>query len=183
MATPRDIWLARRAKWAGAHYALRIVLEARRAGIPISLGFALIEKESNFRNVYGHDPVRSVRPRRPGMTDLAAKLTPVQGGPVTKVNYQVYKQRRQRGLGMQGVGPAQLTWHEYQDRADQRGGCWIPKHNIAVGFDVVAAHMRQSDGGVREAVRKYNGSGKAAENYAQDVMQRYVNWHNILKTR
>ena len=37
--------------------------------------------------------------------------------------YQEYKRRRPRD-GMQGVGPAQLTWFEFQDQADALGGCY-----------------------------------------------------------
>ena len=54
--TPRDLVLARRAKRHGARYSLRIIREARRAGIPISLAFAIVEQESRFLNVCGHDP-------------------------------------------------------------------------------------------------------------------------------
>jgi hypothetical protein len=68
IATPRDLLLARRAKRAGAAYALRIIWEARAAGLPISLGFAIVEEESSDRvtragrNVYGHDDVRNRAP-------------------------------------------------------------------------------------------------------------------------
>jgi hypothetical protein len=57
----RDLALAAKAKARGGRYCLRIILEARRAGIPISLGFALLEQESSdritpgARNVFGHD--------------------------------------------------------------------------------------------------------------------------------
>src|SRR4051812_20267077 len=103
----RDLQLAHRARSHGANYSLRIVREARRADIPISLGFALIEQESNFKNVFGHDPTIYTG-----------------AGKVTRAKYRAYKKKRgSRGEGgMQGVGPAQLTWWSTQDDADDRGG-------------------------------------------------------------
>jgi hypothetical protein len=163
--TPRDLVLARRAKKHGANYSLRIIIEARQAVIPISLGFALIEKESGFRNVFGHDPTTSI---------------PVswRGTQVTKSKYEHYKANRASG-GMQGVGPAQLTWWAYQDQADHRGGCWIPKHNISVAFDHLAALLKinRSKHG---AIAKYNGTGSAADKYASDVAVRQAKWHSWL---
>lgn len=158
--TPRNIWLAVRAKRHGAKYSLRIVLEARRAGIPISLGFALIEQESGFRNVFGHDP------------------TIFRGaGTVTKDKYLAYKKARGR-RNMQGVGPAQLTWWEYQDRADHFGGCWQPKHNIRVGFEVLAAHIKRH--GRTKGIMRYNGSGEQAALYSQQVLWKMRRWHDRL---
>lgn len=174
MASARDLLLARRAKKAGANYSLRIIWEARRAGIPISAGFALVEQESNFRNVFGHDPVRSI---------------PVswRGTSVTRDKYLRYKANRKAGLGMQGVGPVQLTWYEFQDRADRLGGCWIPRHNIRVGFEEFAKRFKvcrhrgfNTRGSVRYAGRDYNGSGPAAEAYGRELLNKYDHWHRIL---
>lgn len=160
----RDQQLAHRAKANGAQYSLRIVIEARRAGIPISLGFALVEQESGFRNVYGHDPVANRAPK---------------GGRVTKHNYlNVYLPDRKAGRGMQGVGPCQLTWYAFQDQADHLGGCWIAKNNIRVAFDHLAALIRSN--GVKTGLRAYNGSGPNAERYARQVLARQSKWHRRL---
>lgn len=156
----RDQELAQRAKEHGARYSLRIIREARRAGIPISLGFALIEQESNFTNVFGHDP-----------TIFAG------AGTVTKAKYAAYRKQRGR-TRMQGVGPAQLTWWEYQDRADERGGCWIARHNIAVGFDILAAHIKAK--GTRAGIAAYNGTGAKANRYATQVLDKQDKWHRRL---
>jgi hypothetical protein len=158
----RDNELAHKAKAHGARYSLRIVLEARRADIPISLGFALVEQESGFSNVFGHDP------------------TIFQGaGKVTKSKYLEYKrQRGTPGRKMQGVGPCQLTWWTYQDRADRYGGCWVARHNIRVAFEDLAELMKQH--GRREGLKRYNGSGVAADRYATSVLRRQQRWHTIL---
>lgn len=88
-----------------------VVREAKRSSLPVSLVCAIVEKESGFRNVFGHDPTIFVG-----------------AGTVTKEKYLAYKQQHgPRGKGgMQGVGPCQLTWWTLQDRADVLGGCWMP---------------------------------------------------------
>ena len=159
---PRDMQLAVRAKRAGANYSLRIVLEARRAGIPVSLAFALVEQESNFKNVFGHDPTHHV------------------GGDVTKARYAEYlRQRGKTGKGgMQGVGPTQLTWWEFQDVADALGGAWKPANNIRVGMWQLSRLIDQY--GTREGIARYNGSGPKADAYAESVLKKQKRWHNIL---
>lgn len=157
----RDQELANRAKEHGANYSLRIIREARRHDeIPVSLAFALIEQETGFRNVFGHDP-----------TIFAG------AGAVTKAKYLAYRAKRGptgRG-GMQGVGPCQLTWWEYQDRADHYGGCWKPACNIRVGLEVLAANIRAH--GEHHGIARYNGEGPAAEQYARTVRGRQKQWH------
>lgn len=160
MGIARDLALARTAKKHKANYSLRIIQQARKSGIPISLGFALIEQESEFKNVFGHDP------------------TIYQGaGKVTKKKYLDYKTKRGH-THMQGVGPAQLTWWEYQDEADKRGGAWVPKHNISFAFDHLASLIKSK--GMREGIAAYNGSGPMAEKYADSVLAKQKKWHNIL---
>lgn len=160
MALARDIQLAAKASRWGSRYSLRIVWEARRAGIPVSLGFALIEQESGFRNVFGHDPTIFVG-----------------AGVVTKQKYLAYRKQRGR-TRMQGVGPAQLTWWAYQDAADKLGGCWIPKHNIRVAFELLASHIRRL--GTEAGIAAYNGSGPAARRYAKEVRAKQLRWHDRL---
>lgn len=166
----RDLYLAGKAKLYGANFSLRIILECRRRKVPISAGFALIEGESNFENVFGHDPTTSIP-------------SAWKGGEVTETRYKYYKQHRS-SKGMQGVGPAQLTWWAYQDRADRLGGCWKSRWNIDVGIAVFADHFHNAAGTTKTklhtAARKYNGSGDAALVYANRFMDRYNKWHRRL---
>ena len=39
-----------------------MVAEAKRAGMPLALACALVEKESSFSNVFGHDAVANPMP-------------------------------------------------------------------------------------------------------------------------
>lgn len=164
MASLRDLTLARRIKRYGGQNSLRVVLEARRAGIPVSLLCAFLTQESGFRNVFGSDPVSN----------------PVKGGPVTKARYLEYKRYRDAGYGMQGVGPAQLTWKGFQDQADALGGCWVPKNNIRVGASLIASLLRQYKGNEHAAIARYNGTGAAAEAYANSVLALQRIWHGRL---
>lgn len=158
----RDARLVIKARRAGCpRYALRIIRECRRVGLTISLGFALIEHESGFRNVFGHDN-----------TIFAG------AGVVTKAKYLRYKRERGRDH-MQGVGPAQLTWWATQDKADKRGGCWRPGINIAVALEDLAGMIKAH--GYHGGIKAYNGSGSMAEAYAVAVSRAAEHWHEALK--
>lgn len=159
----RDLVLARRARKAGAKHSLRIIWEARRARIPHSLGFALVEQESDFENVFGNDYVSS---------------TQVRGGKVTEQAYKVYRAKRQMGLGMQGVGLTQLTWFTYQDAADKLGGAWIPRNQLRIGFKVLSDLIQQR--GLKNGLALYNGKGPAARRYADEVMAKQTRWRKVL---
>jgi soluble lytic murein transglycosylase-like protein len=159
----RDLQLARIANAHGAQYSLRIITEARKNNVPVSLAFALVQQESGFRNVFGHDPTHSIPDRWKGTV-------------VTAQKYKHYKEHRSSG-GMQGVGPCQLTWYEYQDEADRLGGCWKPRYNIAVAMDHLGNMLQSYQ--QHEAIKRYNGAGDAAERYAKQVEARMHTFHRI----
>lgn len=132
---------------------------AREVMLALPYACALLEQESSGgHNVFGHDNVRN----------------PIKGGDVTKNRYAEYKRFRDVGLGANGVGPTQLTWPGYQDRADALGGCWNYGVNLRVGFSILRAHIRQS--GAYRGFWNYNGS----EAYAKQVMPRVAKWQAIL---
>jgi hypothetical protein len=157
MASPRLIERLR------AESVLRpqaVVEEARRAGLRLALACALLEKESGRgRNVFGHDPTIFVG-----------------AGEVTRAKYAEYKRRRVASGNrlMQGVGPCQLTWWEFQDAADREGGCWRPEVNMRVGFRHLVALISQH--GEADGARRYNGSGPAAEAYSRDLLAKTRIW-------
>jgi hypothetical protein len=159
----QDLLYVARARKAGVRYAWNLIRWAKAAGVQYSLAIAICEQETGFRNVYGHDPTIAVG-----------------WGKDTTRNYLVYKRMRGptgRG-GMQGVGPMQLTWWEFQDRADALGGCWRPSRNIRVGLELLAANIRQY--GRHTGIARYNGSGAAAERYARSVEALQQKWHRVL---
>lgn len=154
-------------KFHGDAIANSIVIAAREADIQVSLLCAVLEQETGFKNVYGHDGVRN----------------PIKSPPrgllrVTRDNYRDYLTHRKRGEGSQGVGPMQLTWDEYQDKADKLGGCWNPRVNILVGAEALADLIRQY--GKTAGIARYNGSGAAAQAYARSVLSKARKWHGWL---
>jgi soluble lytic murein transglycosylase-like protein len=149
----------------GIEYPLYTWWEARRAKIELAVLCAVLDQESGGgRNVFGHDP-----------TIFAG------AGTVTKAKYLAYKkQRGSKGEGgMQGVGPMQLTWYSFQDRADKLGGCWKPQINIRVGCEILRRYMDEwgtKPLGLWKVFKTYNGS----EAYATAVMARVAIWRRRL---
>ena len=143
-----------------------VVKLAANADLELAAAAALLIMESGGgRNVWGHDKVNT-----------GGIYTP--GAEVTKAVYLKYKAQR-HASNLQGVGPMQLTSAGFQDRADDAGGCWVWEVNCAVGFDIVVSHIK-SAGDVRDGFRRYNGSGKRAESYADTVMGLVKIWRKRL---
>lgn len=144
-----------------------VVAAAQAAGLDLAAAAAMLEKESSGgQNVWGHDGV-------------ATGGAYVMGAPVTEQAYRAYKVALATGrAGRQGCGPCQLTYHTLQDQADAEGGCWRPEVNLRVGFAHLAQLIRAN--GLRDGFRAYNGSGPAAERYADDVLRRFNSWRSRL---
>lgn len=164
MATARDLFLARRAKKAGAKQALIIITEARKARIPISWGFALIEQESAFRNIFGCD------------------IGPRSGPPychqkATKSRVDALIRHVRAGGVSNGVGYGQLTSLPYVLRAHRlRAGIYKGAHrarpNIRVSFQV----LREKTGGDMSQAWRYNG----ARAYQAQIAAKQRRWHEAL---
>lgn len=143
-----------------------IVREAREQGVPVSLVCAVIEMESGFRNIFGRDNGSNPNPIRSPRSGVLE---------VTEGRYRRYLEYCRAGKDRNGVGPMQLTWHTFQERADRLGGCWKPAINIKVGVGLLASNIK-ARGSVRAGVRAYNGSGPDAERYADKVLARQRVW-------
>ena len=149
----------------GTQRAGEVIELAALAGLELAVAATLLEKESSGgRNVYGRDGV-----------DTGGFYT--KGGPVTKESFLLYREHRAE-LGAQGVGPTQLTFPPFQDRADQHGGCWDWRVNTRVGFDILSGLIKAK--GIRNGFRAYNGSGASAEAYADDAMKKLRVWRDRL---
>lgn len=129
------------------------IAAAQAAGLELAVACAMLMGESGGgRMVWGSDGVST------GGTYL-------KGGPVTEANYKAYRAAVKAGrIGRQGVGDSQLTSAEFQDRGDQLGGCWLPYPNQLSGFIGLQNRIRAY--GLHDGLRRYNGSGPAAERYA-----------------
>lgn len=164
MATTSDTLTA----W-GIQHPADVIEAAQTTGLPLALACSLLDQESaGGHNVWGHDPVETGGVYAPGSE-------------VTAAAYRAYKPRADRGeIGRQGVGPCQLTGRAWQDAADNRGGCWDPKANMLAAFTGLVALTNQY--GLPDGVRRYNGSGPAAEQYRDRMMTRYRAWTDRLGT-
>jgi hypothetical protein len=141
--------------------APEVVEIAAAARLDLAAAATLLIKESaGGRNVWGHDAVPTGG-------------NYVKGAEVTMAAYLRYKAARAI-YGAQGVGPTQLTWPPFQDRADARGGTWDWRVNCAVGFEILADHITHH--GLRGGFRAYNGSAA----YADDAMRQYAVWNAAL---
>jgi hypothetical protein len=168
MAANRDTCLARKLHDLGIAHPAWTITYARQHGLQISLAASvLIQETAGGHNVFGHDPY--LRPTR--------YLNWLKGRQVTRFRYLIYKRARKAGHGMQGVGPLQLTWYEFQDQADAKGGCWRPSINMDVGFGLLASKIKASGGDIHAGVAAYNGAGQAANDYANQVLARATRIH------
>ncbi len=147
----------------GIQRAPEVVELAAATGLDLAAAAVMLEKESGGgANIFGHD-------------NVPTGGAYVKGEPVTQAKYAAYRAAVIGGrAGRQGVGPCQLTWGGYQDQADGLGGCWDWRCNVQVGFQALAAHIR--DLGLFGGMGAYNGSGPAAQAYANDAMAKYQVW-------
>lgn len=172
--SPGDIKLVPKLKKIGMVYPVRTIMAARACGLSLPLGCSILMQETGGGvNEWGHDPTIFV-----GGYDQKHNVR--YGALVTAASYKAYLvQRGAEGKGgMQGVGPCQLTYYTLQDAADKAGGCEKVLPNLKVGFASLAASIRRD--GLRAAVVAYNGSGPAAEAYADTVLARAVTYAHTL---
>jgi uncharacterized protein YcbK (DUF882 family)/peptidoglycan hydrolase-like protein with peptidoglycan-binding domain len=148
-----------------------MVAEATAVGLRLGVAAALLEKESRGgENLFGHDRDRKTQ----------KYIFPARDGDVkvTKALYLEYRAKRDATGNCQGVGPCQLTAKFLQEAADKAGGCWRPTINMRIGFAHMASLMKQN--GERTGARMYNGSGDAAEAYADDLLKKAARWESII---
>lgn len=152
---------------AGIVRPAEVIELAAAARLELAAAVVMLTKESSGgHNLWGRDGVST-----------GGVYT--KGGPVTRISYERYRDLvRARQIGRQGVGPTQLTYGPLQDEADRRGGCWDWRTNVAVGFEHLASLIRAH--GERGGFRRYNGSGAAAEVYAERSIKLLETWRQRL---
>jgi len=171
--TPQQQVKARRLRELGVVNPQWTVEAASNAGLELAIACAFLEQESGGgHNVFGHDRDghgRYIFPAKDGTVAVTEEL------------YKEYKRRRGptgKG-GMQGVGPMQLTFFSFQDRADELGGCWHLRANMQAGFEHAADLIRRN--GMNLGIKSYNGSGPQADRYLQQMLPRIEKWRAKLK--
>lgn len=164
-ATKRDLELARKAKAHGAEHATRIILECRAHDVIISDGFALVEQESNFMNIFGCDYGDLYVPSQPPYCHVA----------VTQARVDKLISRGKPN----GVGPTQLTSFNYVKDANRDGGAHKPSVNIATGIHILG-QMQKKHGRMRGFGAYNGGEGNPSMGYAREVDAKAQRWHRIL---
>ncbi|MGO2751783.1 MAG: hypothetical protein ACTIA6_17165 [Pseudoclavibacter sp.] len=151
----------------GVQNADAIVRAVVSVGLEVAIAAAIIQKESNGANIYGHDL---------GGLFSSAALGKPPGNAVTEANFRTFTARVAAGETSNGVGPAQITWPGYFPQAAREGfKLWLPEDNIRFGLRLFASHLRGS-GDIVEAGRAYNG----ARQYGVDLAIMVTGWRNRL---
>jgi hypothetical protein len=164
----RDIILAARARRAGARWPLLIIREARRAGLGerLSTALALVEQESNFRNVFGHD--------RGAWRPVDGKVTAHN---VRELLFHV----QHLGEPSNGVGLPQLTFLGFILQAQAMGGAHKRRNQLRVAFHALAPEIHQH--GLVGGLAQYNAGdprSSAGLRYAREVLIKADRWHRVL---
>lgn len=152
----------------GVQNAAAIVRAAKSVGLEVAIAAAIIQKESNGANVYGHD--------RGGVFSSVGLGKPADNR-VTADNFADFRRRIDRpGAISNGVGPAQITWKGYFPDAEAKGyKLWQAEDNIRYGLGLFASHLRGS-GDIVEAGHAYNG----ARQYGVDLAGMVAGWRRRL---
>ena len=152
----------------GGQYEAEILAASAATKMPVAFLCAVLDVETGFSNVFGHDgvanPIKSPRG---------------SNRPVTKELYLQYRHFRDLGQGCQGVGPMQLTSKSFQDRADALGGSWLVGPNIRIGAEVIRECIAAAGGSVHGGFTRYNGSSA----YADNMLKVIAKWQGFLGTK
>lgn len=128
---------------------------SQETDVPMWFICAILEQEtSGGANVFGQDPTIFVR-----------------AGIVTEAKYLDYRRLRKSTGKMQGVGPMQLTWWEFQDEADRAGGCWKPYVNILTGARILKRWKTANNTWVATTYRWNSGS-----EYQREISKVAAKW-------
>lgn len=142
-----------------------------RHKFPFYLACTICDKETDGRNIYGHD----VGGIFTGPSNINIE--------VTEANYQEFLRRLAAGERSNGVGVFQLTWKGYHigpDSVTARGlKAWVPADNIFYGVSILSASLKRGlDEGLTlekafwNTAKAYNGN----DSYADDAVVKARTW-------
>lgn len=140
--------------WDGLDNAAAIIEGADRAGMELAVACALVDMESDGRNVFGGDGLG---------TDRVGVHACYPRTEVTEARYHELVARVAAGELSNGVGLTQITWPPYFDQAARQGvRLWIPVENVTFGAGILAGHLRDSGDNLAAAATLYNAGTLAA---------------------
>ncbi len=143
-----------------------IVEEAEREGLNLDLACAMVEQESDGRNIFGCD------------------LGPIDDRP-PYCHHPVTPDRVRALIDspfMNGVGLTQLTWFTFVEDAEAEGGAHEPRFQCRVGFRLLAGYLHKYP--YLEALGAYN-AGEAdrrsvLDTYAAQLAERHRKWKALV---
>ena len=159
-------WL--RLKRAGVRRPRMVIKEARRADLRVADALAMLQNETGvpMRNVFGCD-------------------WGPQGGKPPYCGDRVTRRRVKKLLRSgkaNGVGWTQLTYPPFVYEAERLGGANRPRIQCRVGFRVLKDNMNRI-GSRWAGFKAYNGTGAAADAYANRAIARSQGWQDLLDGR
>jgi hypothetical protein len=141
-----------------------IAAAANKTKCPFYLALAMIERESNGKNVYGHD--------RGGALSGFPKE-------VNKGNFEVFKWMIDNGHPSNGVGPAQITYKGFFPQLEKEGlEAWVAADTIFFGVRLLFGYYKtaRATHDVRDSIKaagtKYNG----ASSYGDGLLEGALKW-------
>lgn len=140
------------------YLAYRIVRACEDTRTPVPRLAALVEKESGFKMIFGHD---------------AGGLFP--GERVTRRKYRALQNSLRAGAGgANGVGLIQATYPPFIEEDDD---LWREKHNLRWGAELLDSLIRSS--GREQGMNNFNGDPTGA--YGRDLSLRVTQYTAALR--
>ena len=153
-----------RANGVPADVAAIVAYAAATQRVSPALAFALVEQESGFRHIFGHDP---------------GGLFP--GESVTRSRFRTLLAHVKAGGTSNGVGLTQITYGGY---LVAHPGIWRKLANVKLGLALIGASVEGH--GKREGLARYNGGPNppaVSYGYADSVMRLEKKWRGRFASR
>jgi hypothetical protein len=134
-----------------------IAFAAAQRRMSQALAFALVEQESTFQHIFGHDPGG-----------------PFPGQPVTRTLYRQLVEHVRGGGTSNGVGLTQITFSSF---LTENPGLWRRLANVKFGLGLISAAI--SAHGKRTGLAVYNGGEANPQfDYADSVLALEDKWRD-----
>lgn len=152
----------------GMSNAAALVEACARVGLPVYVGAAFAQHESNGQNIYGHDVGGAM----------------CGAGQVTEGNYRQFLTLVRGGHRSNGVGPMQITYPGYfKPNTPEVANLWQPLYNFIFGFKIIKGYLgsNYSPSNLNIAGQRYNsGKPNGAPQYGALTVQLAQKWLELI---
>lgn len=152
----------------GMSNAAALVEACARVGLPVYVGAAFAQHESNGQNIYGHDVGGAM----------------CGAGQVTEGNYRQFLTLVRGGHRSNGVGPMQITYPGYfKANTPEVANLWQPLYNFIFGLKIIKGYLGSdySPSNLNVAGQRYNsGRPNGAPQYGAITVQLAQKWLQLL---